>query len=745
MAWYSSGFDRWKYRYRATVDRTKVGADIADFPTPIKITTTEWPALANAVLQHSFRFTTNGSASVTHPDQVSAAVRSGTKIFFVWQESDNKIYAGTLDTATRQITDTFYLAETAAGDTGLHCYPNIAIDSSGYLYVVWGYGSVDIKMRQSTNVNSTAAWAAVETIIASQTAAYPKLLIDQADTLHLTYRQLTAAPSPKQGYMQRPAAGSWSAETVLIDFSALSDTCYVTCFALGREASGQKSLHLIGCRYDYTASLDNDLVYMKSLDGGATWKKADGTSYTLPATNATIEHLYTGSDIIRSMRVIVGADGNAHVVYTRAAGMFHVGWSGSTWVEALLDDNVGRCDIQYTGSTLYVLASTAWSSTDLYVYTSADGGATWAGPSVEATFNAQFPVFSNTYNAADAAWMFQVYNGVNYDGYIVSGVPGSYASRHTVDGQDILFTNSAGTKIPHRIDSFDGTTLCVRGKATHDVDADADFYGYCGCATCEDQQDNANVWAATDKVMLGMRDGATTASILDLTPNAANGTKKGAGEPVEATGVFGKGQTFDGSDDYVNIADAAWQDPGGTFTVCCAFKTSATMDQKALVMHDNSAYKWLLYFTTSSGSLQFYVVTASATNYCTTGAMGTDYYGGGVWHTVVGVYDKSLSTKRLKLYVDGVEAASATGYNEDVTAGDEGIDIGRWLNVTQLYFTGTIDEVRVCSDAKPATWVTTWHNSTIKALIGESGGFWKANGNGETNTAPYAIVCGGRG
>jgi len=51
MAWYGSGADKWKYRKKITVDHTKIGADVANFMTIVKITTSEWPDLAQA--QHN--------------------------------------------------------------------------------------------------------------------------------------------------------------------------------------------------------------------------------------------------------------------------------------------------------------------------------------------------------------------------------------------------------------------------------------------------------------------------------------------------------------------------------------------------------------------------------------------------------------------------------------------------------------------------------------------------------------------
>jgi len=74
-------------------------------------------------------------------------------------------------------------------------------------------------------------------------------------------------------------------------------------------------------------------------------------------------------------------------------------------------------------------------------------------------------------------------------------------------GGDIVFTYS-GAKIPHKIVSFDGTTLVARIKATLDADADQNFVAACGCTTCIGQEDAANVYPAGYNVF-GMGDGTT--------------------------------------------------------------------------------------------------------------------------------------------------------------------------------------------------------------------------------------------
>lgn len=157
-------------------------------------------------------------------------------------------------------------------------------------------------------------------------------------------------------------------------------------------------------------------------------------------------------------------------------------------------------------------------------------------------------------------------------------------------------------------------------------------------------------------------------------------------------GYDGQAVSLNGTDGYVSIPDSVLWDTFSNLTVSCWFKTDVNQSGKGLVVHDNSNYKYLLYLTGDSGSLMFYVRTASGTKSASV-SKGTGYYADGAWHYVAGVYDRyAADGQRVKLYVDGDLVGSSAGYNEQILDGDEGIYVGRWGN---NYFNGAIDDVRI--------------------------------------------------
>ena len=106
-------------------------------------------------------------------------------------------------------------------------------------------------------------------------------------------------------------------------------------------------------------------------------------------------------------------------------------------------------------------------------------------------------------------------------------------------------TGEVHVKIPS-LASSSNTVIWVWYNGTDTEPAEDSTYG------------KENTWKSTYKVVHHMDD-ATTSSITDSTLNDNDGTKKAANEPVEGTGVMsgvGAAQNFDGSDDYISVADA---------------------------------------------------------------------------------------------------------------------------------------------------------------------------------------------
>jgi hypothetical protein len=186
------------------------------------------------------------------------------------------------------------------------------------------------------------------------------------------------------------------------------------------------------------------------------------------------------------------------------------------------------------------------------------------------------------------------------------------------------------------------------------------------------------------------------AKIKDYSGNGNTGYGQGGNI---TQGKIGKGREFDGSNDFVQIEDNSIFDTGDEITVSHWFKTSTNQSSNGMLVHDSSNYKYLTYLTTNSGTICFYVRTASGTTAACWETSTDGYFADGNWHYFTGVYDRS-TTPRVRLYINGQLRGTATGYDEAISDGDEGINIGRWNSGNE--FTGSLDEVRIDDIARGA-------------------------------------------
>jgi hypothetical protein len=239
-------------------------------------------------------------------------------------------------------------------------------------------------------------------------------------------------------------------------------------------------------------------------------------------------------------------------------------------------------------------------------------------------------------------------------------------------------------------------------------------------------------------------------TLFDSSGNENHGSlATGNSAPSWTQGYLGKGLDFDGTNDYADIPDSDLWDTGDELTVSHWFKTNTEQTSRGMVVHDASNYKYLTYINSDSTVLAFYIRNGEGgiSYYAST----TGYFADDQWHHLVGVFDRNESNARIKLYLDGILAGTAVGYDAAIIDGDEGIQIGRWGNGTE--FAGQLDEVKIYDEAltpgqiaweysqgaPQAHWSfdegygTTIHNQQEKNGEDNLAGWWKLDeGSGTT-------------
>lgn len=170
-------------------------------------------------------------------------------------------------------------------------------------------------------------------------------------------------------------------------------------------------------------------------------------------------------------------------------------------------------------------------------------------------------------------------------------------------------------------------------------------------------------------------------------------------DSASVAGMVDKAIDFNGDADFIAVADHADHDSGTSgLTVESWVESDGAALNKYYLVHDDSSYKYLLNNGSWGSAFQFYVRTASGT----TASGSHDMGGANEWRYAVGRYDRSDAAGRVQIWVDDQERAAAAGHDEDISAGDEGLSIGKW---GAGFWNGILDEVRLSNIARADEWL----------------------------------------
>jgi hypothetical protein len=193
----------------------------------------------------------------------------------------------------------------------------------------------------------------------------------------------------------------------------------------------------------------------------------------------------------------------------------------------------------------------------------------------------------------------------------------------------------------------------------------------------------------------------TAGEVIDSSGNGNNGT--GNGGVTTGAGKFGKGGDFDGSDDYVEIADSAELRPGdNSWTVAVWAKPENASQNRPIVAKRQNAGTFDQFNLIVCGNLQcgssgrrLSVLYRGDNNYRY--SLSDIDVADGNWHHFVMVADKSADIVRL--YMDGVELSITTSSSGPwpVLNNTDPLQIGGENG--SKFFNGQIDETRIYNRA----------------------------------------------
>ena len=153
---------------------------------------------------------------------------------------------------------------------------------------------------------------------------------------------------------------------------------------------------------------------------------------------------------------------------------------------------------------------------------------------------------------------------------------------------------------------------------------------------------------------------------------------------------------LDGSNDYVNVGDAASLDITDAITVTAWIKPNASQSGYKRLIEKHYASSWYFGYSSGANGLSTYI-NGGQRALTSTGILTV-----GEWNHVAFTYDKDAGgTDEVKMYLNG--AVRATGnYSSAIGTDNRDIAIGRYKYGSGYAFNGSIDDVRIYNSARSA-------------------------------------------
>jgi Asp-tRNA(Asn)/Glu-tRNA(Gln) amidotransferase A subunit family amidase len=223
-----------------------------------------------------------GSTRGTAYTMSNKIVTHDRKTHVVWLDQINKTYIRTYHDRSKRWGKPVLVGE---GDDN-HAGASLAIDSAGYLHLVFGPHHNPIQHLVSKRPNTSTAWEA-QPKLGGVTATYPSLVCDHEDTLHICYRGAYEREMPRSlMYQRRPKGGEWTSPVKLLDAEGPEAyTQFENALYFGPDRSLFLSFHIVRAREDdHAHTRGMGFGVMRSADGGESWESMDGQQVSLPAT-----------------------------------------------------------------------------------------------------------------------------------------------------------------------------------------------------------------------------------------------------------------------------------------------------------------------------------------------------------------------------------------------------------------------------------------------------------------------------
>ncbi len=184
-----------------------------------------------------------------------------------------------------------------------------------------------------------------------------------------------------------------------------------------------------------------------------------------------------------------------------------------------------------------------------------------------------------------------------------------------------------------------------------------------------------------------------------------DGTIYGA---TRVRGIIGKALSFDGVDDYVEVADSESLDITDAITIEAWAKVNSWVNSYPRILAKKNAYS--LYFNASTHRVEMQIYQSGSVKI----VEAQQDLSLNTWYHIVGIYDSSTG---FKIYINGNEVplAGDTGTTGSIDSNANNVLIGQYEGLVR-YFNGTIDEVRIYNRALSEKEIKTLYYYGIQSL-----------------------------
>jgi hypothetical protein len=299
--------------------------------------------------------------------------------YVVWMDDQRRPIIGKRTLSSGKF-ETFDLSTVTGNPLGSpteddgHNHYVVGIDPDGYLHVSGNMHGDWLRYVRSTNPHDISAWTKqlmLDDTPIEKFVSYPQFVNMPNGEFLFFFRSGSSAGGTTYINVYNRTSKTWSRRNAVLDGSVGATTAGAYHTIITPGADGVIHMFFVW-RPDGSSTNAPSIGYIKSLDGGLTFKTADGTAVTLPVTQASTPVVATHTGPQNMSGMAVDAAGRPHACWWGRTGtvseLRHLYWDGAAWqYRVLISLGLHVTNVQVMaapsvfsyGGRVYVVYSTA--------------------------------------------------------------------------------------------------------------------------------------------------------------------------------------------------------------------------------------------------------------------------------------------------------------------------------------------------------------------------------------------------